>query len=146
MDHVNLPRCQNLLQFDISAEDYNNYTNAFGIQNYIYENNGNLLSVDIDDYTNLFQNNKWKFIHSRDDNFEIINKEISKMGGLDVLYIDSFHEPNHVKKLFYNYYKLLNKNGFIFVDDISWLPYAKSSYRESSLVHEMNLKTFEKIF
>ena len=109
------------------------------------ENNGNLLSVDIDDYGNLFQNNKWKFIHSRDDNFEIINKEISKMGGLDVLYIDSFHEPNHVKKLFYNYYKLLNKNGFIFVDDISWLPYAKSSYRESSWVHEMNLKTFEKI-
>ena len=77
------------------------------------ENNGNLLSEDIEDCGNLFKNDKWKFIHSRDDNFEIINKEISKMGGLDVLYIDSFHEPNHVKKLFYNYYKLLNKNGFI---------------------------------
>ena len=67
------------------------------------------------------------------------------MGGLDVLYIDSFHEPNHVKKLFYNYYKLLNTNGFIFVDDICWLPYAKLSYRENSWIHEMNLKTFEKL-
>ena len=109
------------------------------------KNNGKLLSVDIHDYGKLFQNQKWKFIHSRDDNFELINTEISKMGGLDVLYIDSFHEPNHVKKLFYNYYKLLNKNGFIFVDDICWLPYAKLSYRENSWVHEMNLKTFEKL-
>ena len=108
-------------------------------------NGGNLISVDIEDYSKLFNNEKWKFIHSRDDNFEIINNEISKMGGLDVLYIDSFHEPNHVKKLFYNYYKLLNKNGFIFIDDICWLPYAKKSYRENSWIHEMNLKTFERL-
>ena len=109
------------------------------------ENDGQMISVDIADCSHLYQNNRWKFIHDSDDNFEKINNEIKDMGGLDVVYIDSFHEPNHVKKLFYNYYKLLNKNGFIFVDDISWLPYAKSSYRESSWVHEMNLKTFEKI-
>ena len=44
----------------------------------------------------------------------------------------------------YEFLKVLNKNGFIFVDDICWLPYAKLSYRENSWVYEMNLKTFEK--
>ena len=67
------------------------------------------------------------------------------MGGLDVIYIDSFHEANHIKKIFYNYYKLLNKNGIIFIDDISWLPYAKKSYRESGGMYQANYKTFEKL-
>jgi len=109
------------------------------------ENDGNLISVDITDCSHLYQNKRWNFIHDRDDNFEKINNEIIKMGGLDLIYIDSFHEPNHVKKIIFNYYKLLNKDGFIFVDDISWLPYAKSSYRENSWNHEMNLKTFQKL-
>ena len=109
------------------------------------ENDGKLISIDIENYSDLYQNNRWNFIKTRDDNFEKINNEILNMGGLDVVYIDSFHEPNHVKKLFYNYYKLLNKNGFIFIDDISWLPYAKSSFKENNWIHEMNFKTFEKL-
>ena len=96
------------------------------------ENNGKMISVDVVDCGHLYQNERWNFIHNRDDNFEKINKEIKGMGGLDVVYIDSLHEPNHVKKIFYNYYNLLNKDGFVFVDDICWLPYAKSSYRENS--------------
>ena len=61
----------------------------------------------------------------------MINEEIKKMGDLNLIYIDSYHEPNHVKKIFYNYYNLLCNNGLVFVDDISWLPYVKSSYREN---------------
>ena len=109
------------------------------------ENNGKLISVDINDCSNLYQNNRWNFIHDRDDNFEKINKEINDIGKLDLIYIDSLHEPNHVKKIIFNYYKFLKKNGYIFVDDISWLPYAKYSYRENSWNYEMNIKTFEKI-
>ena len=109
------------------------------------ENDVQMISVDIADCSHLYQNKRWKFINDSDDNFEKINNEINNIGSLDVVYIDSFHEPNHVKKVFYNYYKFLKKNGFIFVDDISWLPYAKSSYRESTWNHEMNLKTFEKL-
>ena len=62
------------------------------------ENNGKLISVDIDDCSHLFHNEKWKFIHDRDDNFDKINREIANIGQLDLIYIDSFHEPNHVKK------------------------------------------------
>ena len=109
------------------------------------ENGGNLISVDINDCSKLYSNEKWKFIHSRDDNFSKINEEIKRMGGLNLIYIDSYHEPNHVKKIFYNYYNLLSENGLIFIDDISWLPYLKSSYRENKWVEEMNFKTFEKL-
>ena len=38
------------------------------------KNNGKLYSVDIDDYSKLFQSDKWKFIHSDDD----FNKVISQ--------------------------------------------------------------------
>ena len=37
------------------------------------------------------------------------------------------------------------KGGFIFVDDVCWLPYAKSAKRESSGNYEANIKTFEKL-
>ena len=109
------------------------------------DNDGKMISVDIEDCSHLYQNNRWNFIHSSDDNFEKINKAISNLGGLDLIYIDSLHEPNHVKKVFYNYYKYLNKDGFIYVDDISWLPYAKRSFRESSGMYEANYKTFQKL-
>ncbi len=109
------------------------------------ENKGCLVSVDIDDYSNLFSNKNWHFIHSRDDNFEKIEKEIKNLKGLNVIYIDSYHEPNHVKKILYYYYNLLETNGLIFIDDISWLPYVKSSYRENKWIEEMNYKTFQKL-
>ena len=63
------------------------------------ENDGKMISVDVVDCSHLYQNNRWKFIHDSDDNFEKINNEIKDMGGLDVVYIDSFHEANHIKKI-----------------------------------------------
>ena len=87
------------------------------------KNNGHLISVDIVDCSKVSDNPNWKFIHSSDDNFELINKQIREP--LDVLYIDSLHEASHVKKVFYNYYKFLKIGGLCFVDDISWLPYIK---------------------
>jgi predicted O-methyltransferase YrrM len=109
------------------------------------DNNGRMISIDIDDCGHLFKNDRWNFICTRDDDYEKIDKEILKIGGLDVVYIDSLHEPNHVKKIFYHYYNILKKGGFIFIDDISWLPYAKSAKHESSGNYEANIKTFEKL-
>ena len=44
------------------------------------KNNGNLISIDINDCGKLFENAKWKFIYSSDDNFEMINEQILKIG------------------------------------------------------------------
>ena len=107
------------------------------------KNSGRLTSVDIIDYKHLFKNKKWVFLQSRDDNFTYIKKKIKKK--FDVIYIDSYHEPEHIKKILYYYYSFLKKNGIMFIDDISWLPYVKNSYRENSWNEITNRKTFLKI-
>ena len=71
------------------------------------DNNGFLTSVDIEDCSDVSDNKKWKFIHSSDDNFDYINKLINKE--LDIIFIDSLHEPNHVKKVFYT---VFNRNSY----------------------------------
>ena len=81
------------------------------------KNNGYLISVDIDDCSNVSTNKRWEFIHSSDDNFNLINNKIKEK--LDLIFIDSYHEPNHIKKIFYNYYKYLKINGIFIIDDIS---------------------------
>jgi len=104
-------------------------------------NDGFLTSIDIDDCSNVIKSDKWKFIHSSDDNFEKINKIINT--NLDFIFIDSLHEANHVEKVFYNYYSFLKKGGICVIDDVSWLPYSKNQYRilprginENNITHD----------
>tara|TARA_Y100000816_G_scaffold291033_1_gene281215 strand:- start:227 stop:862 length:636 start_codon:yes stop_codon:yes gene_type:complete len=104
------------------------------------KNNGMVFSVDINDYSSLINSNKWKFIHSRDDNFEFIKKEVENE--FDVILLDSLHEAEHVKNIIYKYYNLLKKGGYFFIDDISWLPYLKKSYRDNFWCEMNNKETF----
>ena len=100
------------------------------------KNDGYLFSVDIDDCSNVTKNKRWKFIKSRDDNFSLIKTNIPKK--LDIIFIDTLHEAKHVKKIIYNYYNLLNVGGYIFIDDISHLPYINNE--KSSFYCEINNK------
>ena len=106
-------------------------------------NNGFLTSIDIDDCSEVISSDKWNFIHSSDDNFEFIDKAITKK--IDFLFIDSFHESNHVEKVFYHYYDFLKEDGICIIDDISWLPYIENEYRDNSSNEYTNRKTFQKI-
>ena len=107
-------------------------------------NNGYLTSIDINDCSSVSKNKRWKFIHSSDDNFEYIKKEIENKN-FDILFIDSLHEPNHIKKVFYFYFNYLKKGGLIFVDDVVWLPYIKNSIIDNEYVERINRLIFEKI-
>ena len=40
------------------------------------KNNGSLISVDILDCSKVSNNPRWRFIHSSDDNFDYINKNL----------------------------------------------------------------------
>ena len=106
-------------------------------------NDGYLTSIDIDDCQKVIKSDRWKFIHSSDDNFEKIDKIIPK--ALDFIYIDSLHEAKHVEKVFYHYYSFLKKGGICIIDDISWLPYAKNQYRDDEFSENINRSTFNKI-
>ena len=106
-------------------------------------NNGHLYSVDINDCSNVSKDKNWKFIQSRDDNLELIKREIPDR--LDVIFIDTTHEANHVERVIYNYYDLLKKGGYLFIDDISHLPYQKGSQRNKFYCEINNKETFERI-
>ena len=103
-------------------------------------NNGFLTSIDINDCSNVIKSDRWKFIHSSDDNFDMLDKIIPK--NLDFIFIDSLHEPNHIKKVFYHYYKFLKKGGICIIDDISWLPYSKSGIYDNEFTENINRSTF----
>ena len=105
--------------------------------------NGKLFSVDMNDHSKLFSDKRWTFIHSRDDNFELMDKINNK--SFDVIYIDTLHEPNHVKKILYYYYNFLKVGGRVFIDDINWLPYVKNSFKDSEYSEVINRRTFNKI-
>ena len=106
-------------------------------------NDGYLYSIDTNDCSNVISHKRWKFIKSRDDNFEYIKSNIPKK--LDVIFIDTIHEASHVNKLIYNYYDLLNIGGYIFIDDISHLPYVKNAEKSSFYCEINNKETFQNI-
>lgn len=105
------------------------------------KNNGELFSVDIDDCSYVSKDKNWHFFQTRDDNFEYIKSKIPKK--IDILFIDTLHEANHVKKLIYEYYPLIKKNGFIFIDDVSHLPYLESKERNNFYCEINNKETFD---
>ena len=74
------------------------------------KNGGKLLSVDMNDYSKKFQDSNWKFIHTRDDNFDLIEKSIENK--FDVIYLDTLHKADHVEKILYRYYSRLKLGGF----------------------------------
>ncbi len=104
---------------------------------------GKVFSVDINDCSSVTNDKNWKFFKTRDDNFEFIKSKLPEK--IDVLFIDSLHEAAHVEKLIYNYYPILNIGGYIFIDDISHLPYLKDKKRNNFYCEINNKETFEKI-
>ena len=107
------------------------------------KNEGKLISVDIDNYSNLFNDKNWTFVQSRDDNYKKVSSYFNE--NFDIILIDSFHEPNHVSKLIYTYWKHLKPSGAMYIDDISWLPYTKKSWRDHKFTENINRDTFYKI-
>ena len=119
----------------------------FGVENgnstkYFLNNikSGKLISVDTTDCSNLFRNKQWIFLNCRDDNFKMVNSYLRYK--LNIIFIDTTHTADHVEKIFYLYFKKLKINGFILIDDISWLPYCKDQYRNHSWVEKNNKETF----
>jgi len=106
----------------------------------IKQNKGHLYSVDVDDCSSVAKDENWTFIQSRDDNYKYLEKKIPKE--FDVIYLDSFHSASHIKKIIYLYFPMLKKNGFFFIDDISWVPYVKDNYRNSFNCEINNKETF----
>ena len=81
---------------------------------------GKIYSVDIKDCSNISNSKNWFFLKSNDLKINYVLDEFKEIKniGVDLIYIDSYHENFHVNKLLNLYFKYLKKNRSIFIDDI----------------------------
>ena len=97
---------------------------------------GHVYSVDIKDCHDVVLSENWSFLKTDDLDTKKILKTFEKLFyGIDLIYIDSYHDSEHIKKLAYNWFPFLKKNGIMFVDDTDNL-----IYREKKLIpHTVNV-------
>lgn len=138
-----LPKINNIQNINILELGVQRGTSTNIFLEICEKNEGFLTSVDVDDCSKVSDSDRWKFIHSRDDDFLLIRNNINKE--LDVIFIDTLHEADHVEKIIYGYYDLLKVGGYLFIDDISHLPYLTDKPRNNFYCEINNKETFEKI-
>lgn len=129
----------NILEFGVSDKGMS--TQLF--LEFSKKKNCKLFSIDNMNYSSKFINDNWKFIHTRDDNFDFIKKNIPK--NFKLIMLDTIHEADHVEKILYSYYDLLEKNCYFFIDDISWIPYLKNSDKDKFYCEINNYETFQRL-
>ena len=110
--------------------------------------NGSVFSVDIDDCSNAVISDKWKFIQSNDLNYKFILKKFEKLEkeGIDLIYIDSYHENHHVLKLLNIWFKFVKKDGAIFIDDIDSFPFRKNKDTWNSIVYDLTNEAVKEFY
>ncbi len=127
----------NILEFGVSEKAIS--TSLF--LEYSKNNNCKLFSIDSVNYSTKFNDTNWRFLHSRDDNFSYIFNNIPKL--FKLILLDTIHEADHVKKILFKYYDFLEVDHCFFIDDISWLPYLKSSEKNKFNIEINNFETFQ---
>ena len=102
-----------------------------------------LISVDINDCSNVINDKNWTFLKSRDDNQKLINSYLKKK--MDIIYLDTIHTAKHVEKIIYMYFSKIKKGGYFVIDDTFWLPYCKNQTLDKFWIEINNRETFKTI-
>ena len=96
---------------------------------------GKLFSIDINDCSKIIHGEsfndidttKWNFLQSNDLKINYILKNFPALkDGIDILFIDSYHDETHVKKILETWFFYVKKDGYIFFDDTESVLYRKS--------------------
>ena len=102
-----------------------------------------LISVDVNDCSNVIKDKNWTFLKSRDDNQKLINSYLKKK--MDIIYLDTIHTAKHVEKIIYMYFSKIKKGGYFVIDDTFWLPYCKNKTLDKFWIEINNRETFKTI-
>jgi len=102
-----------------------------------------LISVDINDCSNVIKDKNWTFLKSRDDNQKFISLYLKKK--IDIIYLDTIHTAKHVEKIIYMYFSKIKKGGYFVIDDTFWLPYCKNQILDKFWIEINNRETFKTI-
>ena len=108
MDFLRTKKNPNILELGVERGAS---TTAFNLIS--EEIDGMVYSVDIEDCKDVVISPNWNFLQSNDLDYEFILKTFPKLEieGIDLIYIDSYHENHHVLKLLNIWFKYL-KFGF----------------------------------
>ena len=107
------------------------------------QNDGHLYSIDINDYSYKFKDERWKFICSKDNDLIKITPQIPNE--FEVIFLDTIHKADHVNDIIYKYYDKLKIGGFFIIDDTSWLPYIRGGKHDDFFKEVNNKETFSKL-
>lgn len=143
LDKFLFPLISNITKPNILEFGVENGRSTIKFLNLCHQNDGYLYSVDPVDCSKVTKDSRWSFLQTRDDNFEIVKSKLPDQ--LDVIFLDSIHEANHVEKIFYEYYKILKIGGYFFIDDISHIPYLKKKKRNNFYCEINNKETYSRI-
>jgi len=101
--------------------------------------NGNIYSIDISDCSQVISSKNWHFFQSDDLKIENILERFPeiKNRGVDMIYIDSYHENHHVQKLLNLWFKYVKKEGAIFIDDVDSYKFRKKKDIWNSIVYDL---------
>ncbi len=112
------------------------------------KNSGQVFSVDITDCSKVSNSKSWKFLQSNDLNVDYVLDQFYeiKKYGVDLIFIDSYHEAQHVQKLISLYFAYLRQDGAIFVDDIDSLPFRLKKNIWNSIVYDLTLDSVKEFY
>ena len=115
---------------------------------FVEKNSGRVFSVDITDCSNISSSKSWKFLKSNDLNVDYVLDQFDeiKKNGVDLIFIDSYHEAQHVQKLMSYYFAYLKQDGAIFVDDIDSLPSRLKKNIWNSIVYDLTLDSVKDFY
>lgn len=110
--------------------------------NAIHEKIGaKLVSVDILDYSDAVADPNWEFVKQDSaDADALIEEKVYLEQGIDILYVDSLHTSDHVKKEVYGYFRWVKRGGVIFFDDVDSGPYMIGQRKDSVSMEITNRK------
>jgi len=103
-----------------------------------------LISIDIKDCSDAIDDKNWEFVQQDSaDITKLLSSKPQIKDGIDILYIDSLHTAEHVKKEIYNFFEYLNNDAYVFFDDIDSNPYMNKQRKDSVHTEITNRKIFK---
>lgn len=105
---------------------------------------GSLVSVDIQDCSKAAASKNWTFVQADStDRKGVTNAAPVLLKGIDFIYVDSLHTPEHVKNELYEWFDLVKEGGSIFFDDVDPGPYLKGARKDNPVMEIANRRIRE---
>ena len=99
------------------------------------QNKGKVFSIDIENCNDVVESKNWFFLQTNDlDTRKILDNFKELHDGIDLIYIDSYHDADHVEKLTYAWYPFLKKDGTII-----YMILQNFIYRVNQVPHTINV-------